>query len=568
MMQIVTNSLNFKTRNILTFFFLFSLLINSQENYNKNDFIPPLDIPLVLSGTFGEIRTNHFHAGIDVPTNRKTGYPIYACADGYVSRIKVSPWGFGKAIYLNHANGLTTVYAHLEKFNIEIQKYIKKEQFNRKKFRIDQSLNENKFRVKQGEIIGYSGSSGNSTGPHLHFEIRKTKQQKPINPLYFNFPVKDSTKPSIKSIYFYKKLQDGTEERSEFKIKNNSIINETISGEFGIGIEAYDKNDNSSIKTGVNEVKIFLDKQLHYHFKISEFLFSEKKYVNSHIDYKERIISKKKIQKCFLDKNNKLKNAYLVAKNNGLFNNLKNGKHEIKIIVSDSYNNSSEILFYFNYENRNVEKKSVDNQKQNNYYINSDENFVFTDSNFDIMIPKGNLYKDCFFNFEIIKNDNKNSSFKIGDVYTPIHKEIFISIKPDHDFKTKKNKLAIGQLKNKKWSYINSSWENEKLKGAIKSFGVFTIIKDEIKPTIKAVNLNEDMRNKKSIKFIVKDNFSGVDYFSGTLNGDWVLMEYDAKNNLIEHFFEGPITNRKQKLTLTVRDGLGNEKKQDYYFKR
>ena len=132
----------------------------------------------------------------------------------------------------------------------------------------------------------------------------------------------------------------------------------------------------------------------------------------------------------------------------------------------------------------------------------------------------------------------------------------------------KKNKLAIGQLKNKKWSYINSSWENEKLKGAIKSFGVFTIIKDEIKPTIKAVNLNEDMRNKKSIKFIVKDNFSGVDYFSGTLNGEWVLMEYDAKNNLIEHFFEGPITNRKQKLTLTVRDGLGNEKKQDYYFKR
>ena len=188
----------------------------------------------------------------------------------------------------------------------------------------------------------------------------------------------------------------------------------------------------------------------------------------------------------------------------------------------------------------------MDNQKQNNYYINSDENFVFTESNFDIMIPKGNLYNDCFFNFEIIKNNNKNSSFKIGDVYTPIHKEVFISIKPDHDFKTKKNKLAIGQLKNKKWSYINSSWENEKLKGAIKSFGVFTIIKDEIKPTIKAVNLNEDMRNQKSIKFIVKDNFSGVDYFSGTLNGDWVIMEYDAKNNLIEHFFESPITNKNK----------------------
>ena len=180
------------------YLFLFIVyILPAQEKYSKDYFISPMNIPLSLTGTFSEIRTNHFHAGIDIPTNKKTGYPIYACADGYVSRIKVSPWGFGKAIYLNHPNGLTTVYAHLENFNSEIQEFIRGEQYKKQKFSIDQSIEKERFKIFKGQIIGYSGSSGNSTGPHLHFEVRKTKNQKPINPLYFKFPIKDTINPTI-----------------------------------------------------------------------------------------------------------------------------------------------------------------------------------------------------------------------------------------------------------------------------------------------------------------------------------------------------------------------------------
>ena len=560
--------LNLFIKHKLVFLFLFSLNIFSQEILNKDDFISPLNIPLVLSGTFGEIRTNHFHAGIDIPTNQKTGYPIYACADGYVSRIKVSPWGFGKAIYLNHKNGLTTVYAHLEKFNNEIQNFILKEQYKKKKFNIDISLEEDVFKVKQGDIIGLSGSSGNSTGPHLHFEIRKTKLQKPINPLNFSFPVKDTKKPIIKSIFLYKKNKNGNFNRLEYKISNNENISDIISGEFGIGIETYDKNDKSNIKTGVNEIKIFLNKNLHYHFKINEFLFSEKRYVNSHIDYEERIKSKRKIHKCFLEKNNKLKNAYLEIKNNGYFENLKNGENEFKIIVSDTYKNSSTLVFFLNYENKNVEKKTESNEKENDYYINSDKDFNFKNDRVDIMIKKGNLYKDCYFIYQETKNTNKNNSYLIGNIKIPIHKGINIAIKPDFYNEAEKNKLAIGQLKNGKLSYIKSSWENGKLNGLAKSFGTFTIIKDDIKPTIRAINLKDNMKDQNSIKFKVRDNFSGVKNYTATLNGQWILFEYDAKNNLLEHFFYNEKNNEKQKLILSVKDGLGNENKQEFYFTR
>lgn len=550
-------------------FFIFSFLLSfSQEKYKKDDFISPLDIPLVLSGTFGEIRTNHFHAGIDIPTNRKTGYPIYSCADGYISRIKVSPWGFGKAIYVNHKNGLTTVYAHLENFNKEIQNYILKEQYEKKTFSLDISLDKNTFLVKQGEVIGFSGSSGNSTGPHLHFEVRETKLQKPINPLNFSFPIKDKTKPIIKSIFIYKNKKNGKFNRAEYEVKNNTIKPHLLSGDFGIGLETYDKNDLSSIKTGINEIKIFLNQELYYHFKINEFLFSEKRYVNSHIDYKERIQTKRKIHKCFLEKNNKLENAYLEIKNTGLFKNLNNGKHEIKIVVSDSYNNSSEVKFFINYEKKDVEKKIIDTANQNYYYINSDEDFSFKKNKIDVMIKKGNLYSDCYFIFKETTRTNKNNSYQIGDPNIPIHNKMSISIEPDSDLNADKNKLTIGQLKNNKWSYIKSNWENGKLNGTTKKFGTFTIIEDTTKPTIQAINLKEDMSSKKSIKFKVRDNFSGISHYEATLNGEWILLEYDAKNNLLEHFFFGEKSNKKQKITLIVKDGLGNEKKEEFYFKR
>jgi len=551
------------------YLFLFIIyILPAQEKYSKDYFISPMDIPLSLTGTFSEIRTNHFHAGIDIPTNKKTGYPIFACADGYVSRIKVSPWGFGKAIYLNHPNGLTTVYAHLENFNSEIQEFIRGEQYKKQKFSIDQSIEKERFKILKGQIIGYSGSTGNSTGPHLHFEVRKTKNQKPINPLYFTFPIKDTINPTIKSIFIYTENENFNLEKKEYQVKNKLIINEIISGKFGLGVQVYDKNNNTSVKTGINKIEIYINNDIHYKFELNEFLFSEKKFVNSHIDYEERINSRRKIHKCFLEKNNQLLTAYPYVKNNGWIMDLKNGKNFIDIIIYDNFNNKTNLSFTLNYENSNVEKKINNKNKLNEYYINSNKDYFFNKNNVDVMIKKGNLYKDCYFKFDIIKKEKKHSEYVIGNKNNPVHKNFTLSILPD-EYLLNEKKIAIGQLNGGRWSYIKSRRKGNKITCNPKSFGIFTVIQDDKKPTIKAVNLNEKMTKQKSIKFKVKDNFSGINYYSASINGEWILLEYDAKNNLLEHFFEPKAKKNKQnKLTITVKDGLGNANTQQYSFER
>ena len=173
---------------------IYSSQINAQDTIQKNMFQPPLDIPLTLSGTFGELRSNHFHSGIDIKTNQEIGLPIFAPASGYISRLKISPTGFGKAIYLSHANGLTTVYAHLDRFNKDVHAYVLNKQYELKQFSIDVFLEKNTFKIDKGQIIGYTGNSGSSSGPHLHFEIRNSKNQNPVNPMHWNFPIVDTKK--------------------------------------------------------------------------------------------------------------------------------------------------------------------------------------------------------------------------------------------------------------------------------------------------------------------------------------------------------------------------------------
>ena len=224
-------------RILLLILILNFINIKAQEINTKNDFQSPLKIPLALSGTFGELRSNHFHSGIDFKTNKEIGIPIFAPASGYVSRIKVSPTGFGKALYIAHENGLTTVYAHLDKFNKEIHEYITKKQYELQQFPIDISIEKDKFKIQKDDIIGYTGNSGSSSGPHLHFEIRDSKNQRPLNPMNWNFDIKDTKKPIIESIFIYN-LND------PFNIEKEKMINKkTINGSFAIGIKTYDLFD-------------------------------------------------------------------------------------------------------------------------------------------------------------------------------------------------------------------------------------------------------------------------------------------------------------------------------------
>jgi len=191
-----------RTLNIFLMLLLVGASSLAQSNIPKDYFGKPLDIPLILSGSFGELRSNHFHSGLDIKTQQRTGLPVYAPADGYVSRIKVGHYGYGKALYIKHPNGYSTVYAHLERYAGKIQDYVKKQQYRKESYEIELFPKADLLPVYKGDLIGYSGNTGSSGGPHLHFEIRDASSR-PMNPMLFGLDVPDTRRPLLNSVMVY-----------------------------------------------------------------------------------------------------------------------------------------------------------------------------------------------------------------------------------------------------------------------------------------------------------------------------------------------------------------------------
>ena len=289
----------------------------AQDSIPKNYFQSPLGIPLYLAGNFGELRSNHFHSGLDMKTQGKEGFKIYAAADGFVSRVKISPWGYGKTIYIDHPNGYTTVYAHLQGYKGDIAEIIKKHQHEVENWEIDWLPSDTLMKVKKGDVIALSGNTGGSGGPHLHFEIRETETEHPVNPLLFGFAIKDNIKPLIRSIiltplndtsYVNNKrkpqrfLVSGS--AGSYKLKNETSIN--AYGEIGIGIETIDKLNGYGNRNGIYSIELLENSQTIFKSEMKKFSFDESRALNSLIDYEMFLRKKVRFQRSYIEPNNHL----------------------------------------------------------------------------------------------------------------------------------------------------------------------------------------------------------------------------------------------------------------------
>ena len=325
----------------------------SQEKYPKDYFRSPLDIPIFLSGSFGELRSNHFHAGLDIKTQGKEGLKVFAVADGYVSRIKVQQFGYGKAIYITHPNGFTSVYGHLSKYNGEIDKYVKSVQYKKENYQTGNLFfKEDKFPVKKGEIIAFSGDTGGSGGPHLHFEIRNTKTESIINPLFFGLKVEDTKPPVIQSlkVYTINSASRINQQNKSFQIPIKNIKvgkykadRISASGIIGFGISVFDRFNKAPNKNGIYSLEMLVNGKRFYYHNVETFSFSESKYLNLHIDYEHFKKYKRRYQKTHKVTANKL-SIYQDLINNGKINIQKGLNYTIEIIAKDFENNSSSII--------------------------------------------------------------------------------------------------------------------------------------------------------------------------------------------------------------------------------
>lgn len=535
-----------------------------QQKYPAKDFRNPLDIKPILAGTFGELRSNHFHAGIDIKTNRREGLNVYAVADGYVSRVKVALWGYGKVIYVTHPNGYTSVYAHLSKFGKGIEEYVKDIQYKKESYETGNIFpKKGEIPVKKGQIIAYSGSTGGYVAPHLHFEIRNTKIEKIINPFYFGIKVKDSISPKIKNVFVYS-LSDSTRINNSNnksllafkKTGKNSYTTNRInaSGTIGFGIDVYDQLNGANNKNGIFSLEMKVNGHEVYYHDVETFSFAESKFINLHIDYAQFKRFKHKFQKTYREKSNQL-STYKKLMNDG-FINIKNGfNYAVEIIASDYAGNRTSLKIPVKgVKSNTIFKKEKDTTA---YKIIATNFQKFTQKGVTIAFPKNTFYEDVYLDFKVEKN-----IATIHNPRIPLNKSFTLTFDVSKYSEKEKKQLYIANINNKKYpNYQNTRKKKNKFFTTTKSLGKFTLLTDNQKPTIFLKNFKDQQWITKHNKIIVKiaDKGTGIKSYRATLDGQWILMEYDLKKRQIVYDFnDRKLVGAKHNIEVIVEDNVGN----------
>lgn len=531
-------------------------------------FSPPLDGILQLSGTFAELRSNHFHSGIDLRTGGKEGLPIRACANGYVVRIRIQPGGFGKALYVNHPNGYTTVYAHLLSFNQAIDDWARARQYEAESFDVDLFPPKDLLRVQKGEIIASSGNSGASEGPHLHFEIRETKTELPMDPMLFGFPIKDFIRPTMNGLRIY---PESTESQINSKAEPATFtlsgwgpvyrlkITDTveIAGRYSIGLSASDLLNESGNKNGVVLYKVLIDSISVFEWNAIKFAFSETRYINSFIDYKYYYSSNQRYMRTRVDPGNKL--SMYQQKGNGVFTAIPGRTQTVKVIVADSKQNESVLTFII--KGRTPVKQPAPVVSGTLFTI--DKINTFSARGINLTLPGKCLYDSMRFEY----TSAPALPFLLSDIHslhrqdTPLHEHFDLSIKVRETAKVDPKQLTVVRLNaaNKPVS-VGGKYENGFIKVRVRDYGRYSVMADSIPPVIKGVNITDNMSTKgiNEIRINISDDLSGIRSYRGTINGAWILMDYDQKNKLLTYKRDALLPAGNNTLILTVEDYVGN----------
>ena len=550
-------------RSFLFFLLFFSTSgVLSQTSYPQDYFINPLKIPLILSGTFGELRSNHFHSGLDIKTQKRVGLNVHAAAKGYVSRIKISHWGYGKVLYVTHPNGYTTVYAHLKKFAPKIEAYVKKRQYEKESFTIHLFPEAHELLVEKDEVIAFSGNTGGSGGPHLHFEIRDGNA-KPINPMLFGINIPDTKIPEIRASVAYS-FGDSSQVNQSNRLKELRIIRKkdgtlttnpiTAYGTIGFGVNAIDKQDGALNNNGIFSLEMTVNGKKVYEHKVDTYAFSETRYLNIFIDYERYYHKRQRIQKCFVEPANKL-SIYRNLVNNG-YVNIKDGlSYTIKITAKDVKGNSRSLVIPVKGKKDTVlVRKKI---KETPHFFKRNVFNKITKSNVTVAFPKHSFYNDFYFDFRY-----KDSIAHLHNSSVPLHKNFTLTFDISKYAKNKRKQLFIARKNSKGRLYYNNTRHKEnKVYTLSKTLGNYTLALDTIKPKIIPTNFkNNQLLNKyRYLKFRVSDNLSGVKFYRGEIDGKWILLEFNAKRGLLTYDFnDRKLVGTKHTLKVTAIDNVNN----------
>ena len=549
---------------LLTIFFLYASIINSQ---NSGDY--PLEIPIILSGTFGELRPNHFHAGIDIKTKGTEGFKVYSIGDGYVSRIQITHGGYGKALYIKHDNGQSSVYAHLQKFSPKIEKIVKEIQYSKESYTFRTYPSKDEIRISEKELIGFSGNTGRSFGPHLHYELRD-ELDRPINPMAFkNYSVRDTIPPVVLGLY-YKLIPENSisGSNSSFnelklkKISNNLFISDTLktSGPVGFGINSFDRMNNTWNKMGLSNIKTNIDGDEIFDMDLNSFSYDQWRHINTFIDYPYYKNKKIKIQKLYIEEFNPL-DMYKRSLGDGVVKlNESNNTYIYSVKLFDFNKNQSEILVPIQWVKQNdLSTRKLD--FENMFKVNKDSTYNFKFPGAKVSIEKNSFYTD-----KIIQIFEENNLLRVDKDSIPLLKRITIKMDVSRYNDSIRNRTYIGRIdENKKSSFVSSKKEENYVIAKVNNLGDFVIKIDSIKPNISVIDISDNqwISNRKNLTIKISDNESGVNNYRGTINDKWILLEYNPMKGILSYDFNDNINrdDAKNVLEIKIEDNVGNEKK-------
>ncbi len=558
--MILQKSTTIMPKKIFFFFlYIFSYsLIFSQEKLHK-----PVDIPLFLSGNFGELRSNHFHAGLDIKTQGNEGLKVYAVDDGYVYRIKISRNGYGKALYIKHPSGIISVYAHLKTFSDKINSYIKKKQYKKKSFEIEVFPYKIELPVKKGEIIAYTGNTGSSSGPHLHFEIRNFKEH-PLNPAKFGIEIEDTVRPVLRGLFAYSldslshiNQAQGRIPLFFYKINDSTYSTDSILayGKIGFGIDVYDRQNGSYSQNGIYKAELKVNSTTLYEHVMEELNFYTSHYINTFIDYPYYKKKYRRIQKLFVEPYNKLE-IYTQLVNEGVLNIKNKRTYYVQIILTDFNNNSINLKIPVKGKKTKItEKVKIDKTP---YQVIANKNNVFNFKKLKIIFPKNAAYYNFYLKYKAFKY-----GFHLGNFEVPLQKSMIIKYNIKGVSPSWKKKIYLGRKgRGNKIYYVPSKVENDTLIAYTKNFGDYVLAFDSIPPKIYPANFrpHKNLTDYKRLQFDVWEKESGIKNFDGYIDGEWILLEYEKKNHSLTYdFADKKLKAYKHSLKIIVTDRLGNK---------
>ena len=520
----------------------------------------PLAIPLTLSGNFGELRANHFHSGLDFKTNGRIGYKIYCADDGYVSRVTVSPWGFGRAIYVTHpASGLTTVYGHLDSFAGKIDTPVRTKQYERETFSIDLEFAPGEIPVEKGEVIAISGNAGSSGGPHLHMDVRDTATGDALDPMpYFRDRITDNVAPEVRQVAVYPK-PDGhvVTAKGRAAYRAPAELGQPVKawGRVVPGIKAYDRMTGTSNIYGIKYLTLKVDGKEVYRRTIDRVDFGTTRGVNTLVDNADRYNSGAWVMVTEVPDAVPLGDMIATSLPGGVLDINEERDYKCEFLMEDEHGNRSSARFVIRGEKAGIKAK-----RPAGTLFRHDGDNGYSDEGVSVTFPRGTFYDDMYFTLKTEEAANaKSDTYTVGDPTIPLAGAYDLSIDVARDDMADKSKYCMVRLRNGKRSAVSARYANGRMVARPNQLGAYQVVTDTVAPKVAPYQKAQWLKSGKII-YKISDNLSGVETYRGEIDGKYMLFELDGKTGRVSFKLDPArvAKGKRHTVKMTVTDACGN----------